>query len=77
VAARPGLLVLALGVGAERGAWVGAAAMAIAVALLAGLVAWCPTDGPAGRVLRWASRLLGTALIASGVILATDGVLDV
>jgi small neutral amino acid transporter SnatA (MarC family) len=77
IAARPGVLVLALGAGAERGGWVAAAAMAIAVAVLAGLVAWSRTDGPAGRVLRWASRLLATALVACGVILATDGVLDV
>jgi small neutral amino acid transporter SnatA (MarC family) len=75
--ARPGLLVMALGAGADRGAWVGAAAMALGVALLAGLAAWGPTAGPGGRVLRWARRLLGAALVACGVILTVDGVLDV
>ena len=77
VVVRPGLLVMAVGAGADRGAGTGAVAMAIAVALLAGLVAWCPTEGPGGHVLRWASRLLGTALVAGGVILTVDGVLDV
>jgi small neutral amino acid transporter SnatA (MarC family) len=75
--ARPGLLVLALGAGADRGAGAGAAAMAVGVALLAALATWCPTEGSPGRVLRWSSRLLGTALVASGVILTIDGVLDV
>jgi multiple antibiotic resistance protein len=77
VVARPGLLVLALGAGADAGAGVAVAAMAVAVALLAGVVAWSPTEGPGGRVLRWASRLLGAALVACGVILGVDGVLDV
>jgi small neutral amino acid transporter SnatA (MarC family) len=77
VVARPGLLVLALGAGADGDAGLAAAAMAIAIALLAGTVAWSPTEGPGGRVLRWASRLLAAALVACGVVLAVDGVLDV
>jgi small neutral amino acid transporter SnatA (MarC family) len=75
--ARPGLLVLALGAGADGDAGLVAAAMAIGIALLAGIVAWCRTEGPGGRVLHWASRLLGAALVACGVILGVDGVLDV
>jgi hypothetical protein len=51
--------------------------MAIAVGLLSGLTAWWSTDGPRGRVLRWASRLLAAVLIACGVVLGADGVLDV
>jgi small neutral amino acid transporter SnatA (MarC family) len=75
--ARPALLVLALGAGADRGALVALGAMAMGVALLTGLTAWWPPQGPGGRVLRWASRLLAAVLTACGVILAVDGVLDV
>jgi multiple antibiotic resistance protein len=77
VVARPGLLVLALGAGADGYAGLAAAAMAIGIALLAAIVAWSRTVGAGGRVLRWASRLLGAALVACGVVLAVDGVLDV
>jgi multiple antibiotic resistance protein len=77
VVARPGLLVLALGAGADGYAGLAAAAMAIGIALLAAIVAWSRTVGVGGRVLRWASRLLGAALVACGVVLAVDGVLDV
>jgi small neutral amino acid transporter SnatA (MarC family) len=77
VVARPGLLVLALGAGADGDAGLAAVAMAIGIALLAGIVAWAHTEGPRGRVLRWASRVLGAALIACGVVLGVDGVLDV
>ncbi len=75
--ARPALLIMALGAGADRGALVSVGAMAIGVALMAGLAAASPTDGPAGRVLRWAVRLLAAGLVASGVLLAIDGVLSV
>ena len=75
--ARPALLVLALGAGAERGVLIAFAAMALGIALLSGLAAVCPTERPAGRVLRWAGRLLAAALVACGVILAVDGVYDV
>ena len=51
--------------------------MAIGVALLTGLAAGWPTDGPGGRVLRWAGRLLAAGLVACGVLLAIDGILDV
>ena len=77
VVARPALLVLALGAGADRGLPVTAAAMAIGVALLTALVARWPTEGPAGRALRWVGRLLAAALVACGVVLAIAGVLDV
>jgi hypothetical protein len=75
--ARPALLVLALGAGAERDVLVVAGGMAVGIGALAALVAWCPTDGPAGRVLRWGSRLLAAGLVACGVLLGVDGVLDV
>jgi small neutral amino acid transporter SnatA (MarC family) len=75
--ARPVLLLVALSAGADRSALVAAGSMAIAVALLSGLTAWWSTDGPRGRVLRWASRLLAAVLIACGVVLGADGVLDV
>lgn len=77
VVARPVLLVLALGAGAERGVLVSAGAMAIGIALLVGLAATSATEGPHARALRWTARLLGVALVACGVILAIEGVLDV
>jgi small neutral amino acid transporter SnatA (MarC family) len=77
VVARPSLLVLALGAGADEGVLVSAGAMAMGIALLAGLVVAWPIDGPGGRVLRWAGRLLAAGLVASGVLLAVNGVLDV
>ena len=77
IVARPALLVVALGAGADKGALVSAGAMATGVALLVGLVAVCPTEGSQGRVLRWAARLLAAALVAGGVILAVDGIMDV
>lgn len=75
--ARPALLVLALGAGADSGVLVSAAAMAGAVALFALLAATTPIEGPRGRALRWAVRVLAAGLLACGVILAVDGVLDV
>jgi hypothetical protein len=77
VVARPAALIMALGVGADRGVLVSVGAMAIGVALLTGLAVSCPTDGPSGRAMRWASRVLAAALVACGVILAVDGVFDV
>jgi hypothetical protein len=44
---------------------------------LTGLAAGSPTEGAGGRVLRWAGRLLAAGLVACGVILTVDGVLDV
>lgn len=75
--ARPVLLVMALGAGADRSALVAAGSMAIAVALLGGLTAGWSPNGSRGRVLRWASRLLAAVLVACGVVLGADGVLDV
>jgi small neutral amino acid transporter SnatA (MarC family) len=74
--ARPALLVLALGAGADSGVLVALGAMALGVALLSAAAAW-PIDGPRGRVLRWASRLLALGLVALGVVLAIDGILAV
>ena len=75
--ARPALLVMAVGAGADRSALVAVAAMVVAVALLAALAAGCPPDGARGRALGWARRLLAAGLIACGVLLAVDGTLDV
>jgi hypothetical protein len=44
---------------------------------LTGLTAAWTTEGPKGRALRWAGRLLGAGLVACGVLLTIDGVLDV
>ena len=77
VVARPALLVLALGAGADRGLLVSAGALAAGIVLLTALTAGCPTEGTGGRVLRWAGRLLASLLVACGVVLAVDGVLDV
>ena len=75
--ARPALLILALGAGADEGVVATVAAMAVGVGALTALTAWCPADGPSGRVLRLAGRLLAAGLVAGGVLLAIDGVLDV
>jgi small neutral amino acid transporter SnatA (MarC family) len=75
--ARPALIVLALGAGADSGALVAVGAMALGIGILtAGAAAW-PTEGPRGRVLRWAGRLLALGLVALGVLLAIDGILAV
>jgi len=75
--ARPALLVIALGAGADVGVLVAVAATVLGVALLAGLAAGAPTDGPGGRALRWAARVLAAGLVAGGVLLTIDGVLAV
>ena len=77
VVARPALLVLALGAGADQGVLPSAGAMAIGIALLSALAAGWPIEGPRGRALRWAARLLAAGLVACGVILTIDGILDV
>jgi small neutral amino acid transporter SnatA (MarC family) len=77
VVTRPALVVLALGAGADQDLLVVAAAMFAGIALLAGLVARTPTEGPGGRAMRWAGRLLAAGLVACGVVLGIDGVLDV
>jgi threonine/homoserine/homoserine lactone efflux protein len=51
--------------------------VALGVALLTGLTAARATEGPRGRALRWVARLLGAALVACGVLLTIDGVVDV
>ena len=75
--ARSALLVVALSAGADQGVLVSAGAMVAGTALLTGLVAGWPTDGAGGRGLRWAGRLMAAALVAGGVILTIDGVMDV
>jgi hypothetical protein len=69
--------VLALGAGADRDVLLTAGALALGIAALTGLTAWSPSQGPGGRVHRWAARLLGAGLVACGVLLTIDGVLDV
>jgi small neutral amino acid transporter SnatA (MarC family) len=76
VVARPALLLMALSAGADRSVLITVAAMAIGIAVMTAL-AGARTEGPAGRVLRWAARLLAAGLIAAGVLLGTDGVLAV
>jgi small neutral amino acid transporter SnatA (MarC family) len=75
--ARPALLVLALGAGADHDVLVTAGAMAVGIAVTAGLAVRWPAEGPAGRVLRWAGRVLAAGLVAAGILLSIDGVLDV
>jgi small neutral amino acid transporter SnatA (MarC family) len=77
VVARPTLLVIALGAGADRTVLLTVAAMAVGVALLTWLAAAWPQDGGRRRVLTWARRLLALGLIAAGVLLTIDGVVDV
>jgi len=75
--ARPALLIMALGSGADDGVLASVAAMALGVAVIVALAARCSTDGPAGRVLRWACRVLAAGLVAAGVLLAIAGILAV
>jgi small neutral amino acid transporter SnatA (MarC family) len=75
--ARPALLVMALGAGADEGVLISVGAMAVGIALLAALTARYSTEGPSGRVLRWAGRLLAAGLVACGVLLTIDGILAV
>jgi small neutral amino acid transporter SnatA (MarC family) len=75
--ARPALLVLAMGAGADRNVLLTAGAMALGIALLVGLTSAWSTEGTKGRALRWTGCLLGAGLVACGVLLTIDGVLDV
>ena len=75
--ARPTLLVMALGAGADQGALVAVGAMAIGIAILTPLAARAAMDGPKGHALRWLARLFAAGLIACGVLLTIDGVLSV
>jgi small neutral amino acid transporter SnatA (MarC family) len=75
--ARPTLLVMALGAGADQGVLVAVGAMAIGVAALTALGARATVDGPQGRVLRWVVRLAAAGLVACGVLLTIDGILSV
>jgi small neutral amino acid transporter SnatA (MarC family) len=74
---RPALVVLALGAGAEESILVTAGAIALGIVLLIVLAATSPTGGTGGRLLRWTARLAAAVLVACGVILGVDGVLDV
>jgi small neutral amino acid transporter SnatA (MarC family) len=75
--ARPTLLVIALSAGADQGVVVAVAALVVAVAGLTALTTRLAADGPSGRALRWAARLLAAGLVACGVLLTIDGILSV
>jgi small neutral amino acid transporter SnatA (MarC family) len=77
VVARPALLVVAVGAGADQGVLLSAGAMALGIAGLTGLVAADLRLGLGGRTLRWVVRLLAIALIACGILLTLDGVMSV
>jgi small neutral amino acid transporter SnatA (MarC family) len=74
--ARPALLILALGAGADRGVLPSVVAMAVGIAALAALAA-TPPDDAGGRALGWTARLIGAALIAGGVAVTLSGIFDV
>jgi small neutral amino acid transporter SnatA (MarC family) len=74
---RPAVVVVALGAGAEQGVLPAALAMVVGAGLLGWLAASVPAEGTAGRAVRWAARLLAAGLVAGGVLLLVDGVLDV
>jgi small neutral amino acid transporter SnatA (MarC family) len=65
--ARPALLILALGAGADHSVLVTLVAMALGVAAIAALP----------RLPRWTVRVLAAGLVACGVLLGIDGVLSV
>ena len=75
--ARPALLVVAIGAGADQGFLPATGAMAVGVAVLTGLVAEMRDEGPRARILLWASRLLAAGLVAGGAVLTVDGIVDV
>ena len=77
IVARPAVSLLAVGAGADRGLTPSVLAMAVGVAALGALAATTPPDGPRGRVLRWAARVIAVGLVAGGVTLALEGILDV
>jgi multiple antibiotic resistance protein len=75
--ARPALLVLALGAGADRGALPVLAAMVLGTAALTALAATGSPPGRGGRAVRAAPRLLAAGLVAGGVLLVLSGIFDV
>jgi small neutral amino acid transporter SnatA (MarC family) len=77
IVARPALVVLALGAGADDAVLAGIVALVVSVGLLAALTATAKIDGPGGRALRWGARALAAGLIVAGTVLGVDGVLGV
>jgi small neutral amino acid transporter SnatA (MarC family) len=75
--ARPALIVLALGAGADRGLLPAVIALVAGVAGIAALTAAGAAESRRARTLRWLARLLAAGLIAGGVALFLAGVLDV
>jgi small neutral amino acid transporter SnatA (MarC family) len=77
IVARPAVLMLAVGAGADRSPLVTLVAMAAGVGLLTGLASRGPARAPEQRVLVWAGRLLAAGLVAAGVLLVVAGIVDV
>ncbi len=76
----PGLLVVSLSAGADRGIVMAAAAAAPALALvvMAALLSGDSVDAtPGGRLRHWGARLTGGLALLVGVLLAADGVFAV
>jgi hypothetical protein len=51
--------------------------MATGVVLLTAIAARADREGPRGRALKWAGRVLAAGLVACGVLLTIEGILDV
>jgi small neutral amino acid transporter SnatA (MarC family) len=75
--ARPALIVVAFGSGADRGLPPVLIGTVAGVAVLAALVATQPATGPRTRPLRWVARGLAAGLVACGGIVGIAGLLDV
>jgi small neutral amino acid transporter SnatA (MarC family) len=75
--ARPALLILALGAGADRGVLPSVVAMAVGLGALAGLVATEQAGRGCERSMRWIARLVAAGLIAGGIALGLAGIMDV
>jgi hypothetical protein len=73
----PALFVLALGGGADRGAWLVLGSGLLGTALLAALSTAVAKDATADRILAWAGRLTAAVLVLTSTFLVVSGVLDV
>ena len=73
----PALVLLAVSAYADRGLAPVAVALAVGVAASTALAAAVPEDGPVAAVLTWATRFSSALLLATGVLLVVNGVLDV
>jgi hypothetical protein len=75
--ARPALLVIAIGAGADRGIAPAAAGMAVGVAALAALAEMDASERARSRTLSWSARIVAAGLVAGGALTALAGILDV